>query len=82
MDLEMELLGLDSPRRQQQQQLQQQQLIEEIARISSPSFRNSEFNRIADLNPTNLDDLLASADPNLLSQLHGLSMQPSTPTQQ
>ncbi|KAK2377202.1 zinc finger CCCH domain-containing protein [Trifolium repens] len=82
MDLEMELLGLDSPRRQQQQQLQQQQLIEEIARISSPSFRNNEFNRIADLNPTNLDDLLASADPNLLSQLHGLSMQPSTPTQQ
>ncbi|PNY10601.1 zinc finger CCCH domain-containing protein 29-like [Trifolium pratense] len=81
MDLEMELLGLDSPRRQQQQ-LQQQQLIEEIARISSPSFRNNEFNRIADLNPTNLDDLLASADPNLLSQLHGLSMQPSTPTQQ
>lgn len=81
LDLEMELLGLDSPRRQQQQQ-QQQQLIEEIARISSPSFRNSEFNRIADLNPTNLDDLLASADPNLLSQLHGLSMQPSTPTQQ
>lgn len=81
MDLEMELLGLDSPRRQQQQQQQQQQLIEEIARISSPSFRSKEFNRIADLNPTNLDDLLASTDPSLLSQLHGLSMQPSTPTQ-
>ncbi|KAK2377045.1 zinc finger CCCH domain-containing protein [Trifolium repens] len=82
MDLEMELLGLDSPRRQQQQQLQQQQMIKEIARISSPSFRNNEFNRIADLNPTNPDDLLAYADPNLLSQLHELSMQPSTPTQQ
>lgn len=74
-DMEMELLGLDSPARQQQQQ--QQQLIEEIARISSPSFRS----RIGDLNPTNLDDLLAAADPSLLSQLHGISAQPSTPTQ-
>ncbi|RDX73132.1 Zinc finger CCCH domain-containing protein 29, partial [Mucuna pruriens] len=79
LDLEMELLGLESPARQQQQQ--QQQLIEEIARISSPSFRSKEFNRIGDLNPTNLDDLLASADPSVLSQLHGLSVQPSTPTQ-
>lgn len=79
LDLEMELLGLDSPaRQQQQQQQQQQQLIEEIARISSPSFRS---NRMGDLNPTNLDDLLASADPSVLSQLHGLSVQPSTPTQ-
>ena len=76
LDLEMELLGLDSPARQQQQQ--QQQLIEEIARISSPSFRNS---RIGDLNPTNLDDLLASADPSLFSQLHGISAQSATPTQ-
>ncbi|WVY89869.1 hypothetical protein V8G54_035383 [Vigna mungo] len=80
LEMEMELLGLDSPVRQQQQQ-QQQQLIEEIARISSPSFRNKEFNRIGDLNPTNLDSLLASADPSVLSQLHGLSVQPSTPTQ-
>ncbi|KAL9316245.1 hypothetical protein ACSQ67_017246 [Phaseolus vulgaris] len=78
LEMEMELFGLDSPARQQQQQ-QQQQLIEEIARISSPSFRNKEFNRIADLNPTNLDDLLASADPSVLSQLHGLSVQTSTP---
>lgn len=80
LEMEMELFGLDSPARQQQQQ-QQQQLIEEIARISSPSFRNKEFNRIADLNPTNLDDLLASADPSVLSQLHGLSVQTSTPPQ-
>lgn len=79
LDLEMELLGLESPARQQQQQ--QQQLIEEIARISSPSFRSKEFNRIVDMSPTNLDDLLASADPSVLSQLHGLSVQPSTPTQ-
>lgn len=77
LDLEMELLGLESPARQQQKQQQQQQLIEEIARLSSPSFRS----RIGDLNPTNLDELLASADPSVLAQLHGLSMQPSTPTQ-
>ncbi|KAK7276404.1 hypothetical protein RIF29_17543 [Crotalaria pallida] len=77
LDLEMELLGLDSPSHARQQQQQQQQLIEEIARISSPSFRS----RMGDLNPTNLDELLASADASVLSQLHGLSMQPSTPTQ-
>ncbi|XP_027329405.1 zinc finger CCCH domain-containing protein 29-like isoform X2 [Abrus precatorius] len=41
------------------------------------SFRSKEFSRIGDLNPTNLDDLLASADPSVLTQLHGLS----TPTQ-
>ncbi|KAI4299355.1 hypothetical protein L6164_032822 [Bauhinia variegata] len=63
LDLEMELLGLESP---------------EIARISSPSFRN---NRVGDLKPTNLDDLLGSIDPLVFSQLHGLSVQPSTPTQ-
>ncbi|KAJ1382055.1 Zinc finger, CCCH-type [Sesbania bispinosa] len=75
-DLEMELLGLQRSSNQQQQQL-----IEEIARLSSPSFQNKEFNRIGDLKPTNLDDLLGSVDTSVLSQLHGLSMQPSTPTQ-
>ncbi|OIW04107.1 hypothetical protein TanjilG_00667 [Lupinus angustifolius] len=76
LNLEMELLGLESPSHARQQQ-QQQQLKEEIARISSPSFRS----RMGDLNPTNLDELLASADASVLSQLHGLSVQPSTPTQ-
>ncbi|KAE9596201.1 hypothetical protein Lal_00048754 [Lupinus albus] len=75
LNLEMELLGLESPSHARQQQ--QQQLIEDIARISSPSFRS----RVGDLNPTNLDELLASADASVLSQLHGLSVQPSTPTQ-
>ncbi|XP_019459869.1 PREDICTED: zinc finger CCCH domain-containing protein 29-like [Lupinus angustifolius] len=76
LDFEMELLGLGSPSHACQQQ-QQQQLIEEIARISSPSFRR----RMGDLHPTNLDELLASADASTLSQLHGLSVQPSTSTQ-
>ncbi|KAK4277818.1 hypothetical protein QN277_015754 [Acacia crassicarpa] len=74
-DLEMELLGLESPANQHQQ------LIEEIARISSPSFRNKEYGRIGDLKPTNLHDLLGSVDPSVLSQLHGLSPQASMPTQ-
>ncbi|CAL0317629.1 unnamed protein product [Lupinus luteus] len=73
LDFEMELLGLGSPSQTYQQQ---QQLIEEIARISSPRFR-----RMGDLNPTNLDELLASTDASVLSQLHGLSVQPSTTTQ-
>ncbi|KAH1263787.1 hypothetical protein AAZX31_02G279000 [Glycine max] len=80
LEMEMELLGLESPaRHHHHQQQQQQQLIEEIARISSPSFRSKEFNRIGDLNPTNLDDLLlASADPSVLSQLQsGLQMRQS-----
>ncbi|KAF1869039.1 hypothetical protein Lal_00048319 [Lupinus albus] len=78
LDLEMEMLGIGGPSyARQQQQQQQQQLVDEIARISSPSFRS----RMGDLNPTNLDELLASADASVLSQLHGLSVQPSTPTQ-
>lgn len=76
LDLEMELLGLESQANQQQQQL-----IEEIARLSSPSFRSKEYSRIGDLKPTNLDDLLGSVDPSVLSQIHGLSAQPSMPTQ-
>lgn len=68
LDLEMELLGLESPAAQQKQQL-----MEEMTRISSPSFRNNDYSRIGDLKPTNLDDLLGSVDPSILSQLHGLS---------
>lgn len=78
LDLDMELLGLESPVNQQQHR---QQLIEELARLSSPSLRNNDFNRIGDLNPTNLDDLLGSVDHSVLSQLHGLSVQPSSPRQ-
>ncbi|XP_028803779.1 zinc finger CCCH domain-containing protein 29-like [Neltuma alba] len=75
LDLEMELLGLESPAKHQQQQ----QLIEEIARISSPSFRNTDYSRMGDLKPTNLDDLLGSVDPSVLSQLHGMPTQLQSP---
>ncbi|KAJ7963963.1 Zinc finger CCCH domain-containing protein [Quillaja saponaria] len=78
LDLEMELLKLECLTSQKQQQ---QQLMDEISRISSPSMRNKEFSRIGDLKPTNLDDILGCSDPSVLSQLQGLSVNPTTPTQ-
>lgn len=82
LDLEMELLGLESyASHHQQQQQQQQQLIDEINRLSSPSPWNKEFSRIGDLKPNNLDDVFGSLDSSMLSQLQGLSLKPSTPTQ-
>ncbi|BBG98063.1 zinc finger CCCH-type family protein [Prunus dulcis] len=85
LDLEMELLGLDSHSSQQQkhqhQQQQQQQLWDEISRLSSPKCYNNDFSRIGELKPTNLDDAFGSFDPSLLSQLQGVSLKPSTPTQ-
>ncbi|XP_062154660.1 zinc finger CCCH domain-containing protein 29-like [Alnus glutinosa] len=78
LDLEMELLGLESYVSQQQQQ---QQLIDEINRLSSPSCWNKEFSRIGDLKPNNLDDVFGSLDSSMLSQLQGLSLNPTTSTQ-
>ncbi|XP_041000452.1 zinc finger CCCH domain-containing protein 29-like isoform X2 [Juglans microcarpa x Juglans regia] len=79
LDLEMELLGLES------HASQQQQLIDEITRLSSPSpspsYWNKEFNRMGDLKPSNLDDIFGSLDSSMLSQLQGLSIKPTTPTQ-
>ncbi|XP_028792680.1 zinc finger CCCH domain-containing protein 47-like [Neltuma alba] len=76
LDLDMELLGLESPANQHRQQL-----MEELARISSPSLRNKDFGRIGDLNPTNLDDLLGYVDHFASPQLRGLSAQLSSPSQ-
>lgn len=45
--------------------------MDEISRLSSPSY----------LTPTNLDDVFGSLDPSMLSQMQGLSLKPSTPTQ-
>ncbi|KAG2723911.1 hypothetical protein I3843_02G169500 [Carya illinoinensis] len=79
LDLEMELLGLES------HASQQQQLIDEITRLSSPSlspsYWNKEFNRIGDSKPSNLDDIFGSLDSSMLSQLQGLSLKPTTSTQ-
>nr|XP_027104317.1 zinc finger CCCH domain-containing protein 29-like [Coffea arabica]XP_027110784.1 zinc finger CCCH domain-containing protein 29-like [Coffea arabica] len=68
LDLELELLGLESIRTQQQQR---QQLIDEMAGLASPSHWNN--NRIGDLKPTNLDDVFGSLDPSFLSHLQCLS---------
>lgn len=84
LDLESELLGLESYR------YRQQQLADEFSGLSSPSSWNAnlssaaafagssissrEFSRPMGLNPKNLDDNFASLDHTLLSQLHELSM--------
>ncbi|KAM1269520.1 hypothetical protein ACFX13_001769 [Malus domestica] len=75
LELEMELLGLDSHSSQQQQQEQQQHLWDEISRLSS----SPSYSRHGELKPTNLDDAFGSVDPSLLSQLQGLSLKSSTP---
>ncbi|XP_016492180.2 zinc finger CCCH domain-containing protein 29-like [Nicotiana tabacum] len=69
LDLDMEMLGLESIRTQQQLR---QQLIDEMAGLSSPSYWKND-NRMGDMKPTNLDDVFGSLDSQLLSQLQGLS---------
>lgn len=76
LDLEMELLGLES----HSTNLQQQQLMDEISSLSSPSCWSKEYTRIGDLK-RNLDDVFESLDPSVLSQLQGMSLKQSTPTQ-
>ncbi|KAA8539569.1 hypothetical protein F0562_026261 [Nyssa sinensis] len=79
LELEMELLGLESLHTQQQQR---QQLIDELSGLSSPSCWNKEYSRIGELKPTNLDDVFGSLDPSYLSQLQGLSPKVTTTTAQ
>ncbi|KAL2549709.1 Zinc finger CCCH domain-containing protein 29 [Forsythia ovata] len=64
MELDMELLGLEKIRTQHQQR---QQLVDEMSSLSS------QYSRIGDLKPTNLDDIFGSLDPSLLSQMQCLS---------
>ncbi|XWS52981.1 hypothetical protein CRYUN_Cryun11dG0118700 [Craigia yunnanensis] len=88
MDLDMELLGLESRRRQQQQQ----QLIDEIYGLSSPTSwnnplsaasafsasgdRTGELRRFGEVKPTNLEDIFGSLD---LPQLQGISLAAAAP---
>ncbi|XP_028093112.1 zinc finger CCCH domain-containing protein 66-like [Camellia sinensis] len=89
MDLDAELLGLESHRRRQQQQL-----MDEMSSLSSPtswncnlataaafaasSFdRSGDFNRLGGVKPTNLDDVFGSIDPAILPQFQGLSLDAS-----
>ncbi|KAJ6768153.1 ZINC FINGER CCCH DOMAIN-CONTAINING PROTEIN 29 [Salix koriyanagi] len=75
-NVEMELLGLESYSNQLQQQ--QQQLRDEMSCLSSPSHWS---NRIADLKPSNLDDVFGSLDSSLMSPRQGVSLNASTQTQ-
>ncbi|KAK6935724.1 Ankyrin repeat [Dillenia turbinata] len=84
MDLDVELLGLESYRRRQQQ------LMEEMSGLSSPSSwngtfssaaafatpgeRNGELNRLGGVKPTNLEDIFGSLDSSVLPQFQGLSL--------
>lgn len=73
MDLEAELLGLESRRRHRQQ------FWNELSALSSPSsWKNGEPNRFSGMKPTNLDDIFGSLDPTILSQLQGLSLDAGT----
>ena len=76
LNLEMELLGLESYSSQLQQQ--QQQLRDEMSCLSSPSHWS---NRIADLKPANLDDVFGSLDSSVMSPLQGVSLNASAQTQ-
>lgn len=90
MDLDSELLGLESHRRRQQQ------LMDEISGLNSPSGwksplsnasafaaspvdRTGELNRLGRMNASNLDEIFGSLDPALVPQLQGLSMDVSAP---
>ncbi|CAK9173546.1 unnamed protein product [Ilex paraguariensis] len=75
LELEMELLGLESMRTQQQHR---QQLIDELSSLSSPSSWNKDYSRMGELKATNLDDVFGSLDPSLLSQMQGLSPRVTT----
>ncbi|KAK9279258.1 hypothetical protein L1049_012936 [Liquidambar formosana] len=90
MDLDAELLGLESYRRRQQQ------LMDEISGLSPPSSwnnqlataaafaassgdRTGELSRFGGVKPTNLEDIFGSLDPAILPQLQGLSLDAATP---
>ncbi|KAL3518055.1 hypothetical protein ACH5RR_020644 [Cinchona calisaya] len=85
MDLDAELLGLDSNRQWSQQ------LLDDLSSLSSPSSwnpglgtpgafaasyvdRNGEGIRHGGFKPTNLDDIFGTLDSTILSQLQGLSV--------
>ncbi|MCD7464086.1 hypothetical protein HAX54_052063 [Datura stramonium] len=72
--------------------LRQDQLMDDLSALSSPSGwtsssakaaafaeRNGEFSRHGGLKPTNLDDILATLDVKILSQLQGLSLDAVSP---
>ncbi|KAK7385532.1 hypothetical protein VNO78_31255 [Psophocarpus tetragonolobus] len=90
IDLDIELLGLETHRRRQQL------MMDEISGLSSPSNWKSsmpsspsfhvplsdhsgELNRLSGMKPTNLEDIFGSVDPSILSKFHGISLDVAGP---
>ena len=85
MDLDAELLGLESQRRRQQQFMDELSCLPSPSRwnngiptptsFPSPRSRNGELNGLGGMNPTNLENIYGSSvDPALFPQLQGLSL--------
>ncbi|CAJ1970643.1 unnamed protein product [Sphenostylis stenocarpa] len=85
IDLDFELLGLETHRRRHQL------MIDEMSGLSSPSnWKNSmpnspsfhvslsdhigELNRLSGVKPSNLEDTFGSLEPSILSKFHGISL--------
>ncbi|KAG9156188.1 hypothetical protein Leryth_015596 [Lithospermum erythrorhizon] len=75
LELEMEILGLESIHTRMQHR---QHLIDEMTSLSSPSSWNNDYNRISDMKPTNLDEVFGSLDPSFASQYQVLSPRVAT----
>jgi len=90
IDLDYELLGLETHRRRQQL------MMDEMSGLSSPSsWKNSmpnspsfrvslsdhigELNRLSGVKPSNLEDAFGSLEPSILSKLHGMSLDVAGP---
>ncbi|KAE8666734.1 Zinc finger CCCH domain-containing protein 66 [Hibiscus syriacus] len=71
MDLDMELLGLESHRRRQQKHWNNS------AVFFASDDRSGELNRFEGVKPTNLEDIFGSLDPSIMSQIQGLSVDAS-----
>lgn len=84
IDIDVELLGLESQRRRQQQLMDEMSCLPSPTRwnnglptppsFPSPRSRNGELNGLGGMNPNNLEDLFGSVDPAILPQLQGLSL--------
>ncbi|KGN47076.1 zinc finger CCCH domain-containing protein 66 isoform X2 [Cucumis sativus] len=84
VDLDVELLGLESQRRRQQQLMDEMSCLSSPSRwnnglptpasFPSPRSRNGELNGLGGMKQTNLEDFFGSVDPAILPQLQGLSL--------
>ncbi|CAK9164197.1 unnamed protein product [Ilex paraguariensis] len=89
INLDAKFLELESHRRRQQQLMDEisglsspsgwdNSLATAVAIAASSGDLTGEFNRLAGVKPTNLDDIFGSLDPTVLSHLQGLSLEAGT----